>query len=90
SRVAVQQLNAQVVQTIVTDLQEEVKSRPDLDRALQASANSPAGAGGGSPTQEIIDARGRITTIDPAVVARPFGSRTANILRAPVTVNDFL
>lgn len=80
-RVAVQELNAIVVESAISELQGRLDALPqeELQEAAEADPDT-------DDTAELLDYSETVTTIDPAIVARPFSSDTENLLRSPVTL----
>lgn len=88
SQVAVQELNAVVLETIVADLQQGYKDSPEA--AAAPAAVRQASSGRDDPNaRAIIEASDVASTIDPAVVVRPFTSETRSLVSEPITANDF-
>lgn len=88
SQVAVQELNAVVLETIVADLQHRLRTSPEATTAADAVQQVDSGRGDPNASA-IIEASDVATTIEPAVVVRPFRSDTQNLLREPITANDY-
>ncbi|MEZ5409858.1 MAG: ABC transporter permease [Acidimicrobiales bacterium] len=88
SQVAVQELNAVVLETIVADLQEQLRAAPEA-AATPEVVDELDGQADDSTTEAIIEARDVASTIEPAVLVRPFRSETVNLLRDPISTNDY-
>jgi ABC-2 type transport system permease protein len=89
--VAVQELNDLVMEEIVTDLQAELDQVPEgtIDQAVETVSERDGAAGPDGMTQLVLDQQENITSVDPAVVVRPFTADTTSLLREPVAINDF-
>lgn len=81
--VAVRELNAIVMEEVIRQSQQRIQAaNPDriTDRVDELAAPE---------ARPLIDYGEKLTELEPEVVARPFTSDTENVLRLPVTVNDF-
>ncbi len=95
AQVAVQELNSMVLEQVVGDVQAEVE--PAEERITNTSLiirqlDDLAGVRVSDGEELAADAEvlgETVTELDPAVAVRPFRSDTENLLRDPVTPNDF-
>jgi len=88
SQVAVQELNAVVLETIVADLQQRLRASPEATAASDVVQQVDSERGDPN-ARAIIEAEEVATTIEPGVVVRPFRSDTQNLVREPISVNDY-
>lgn len=95
AQVAVQELNSMVLEQVVGDVQAEVgpAERRAADTAvLLQRLDDLAGVevtDDGQLAAEAAEVRETVTELDPATLVRPFRPDTENLLRDPVTPNDY-
>ncbi len=95
AQVAVQELNSLILERVVTDVQAEVEpvdDRLDDSEMIVRQLEQLTGVEVEDTEQTADEAdqlREAAAGLDPAVVVRPFRSDAENLLRDPITPNDF-